>query len=144
VAAATDINCNRYYPVNYTSCNHRGRTIEVPDPYSGEQSKAYYSGAYNGPAGSAISASSSLSKGTEEAGLSDNCLPPIPKRGRGRRRTRRIRKDERQLNGENVNVYFLVLKIVQLTAANCVGVRHNSSACVECHQYRSLVEWVRL
>jgi hypothetical protein len=59
---------------SYTPSNHRGCIIEVPDPcglLGNEQRKAQYSGAYNGPAGLVISASSSLSKETGEAGLLD-------------------------------------------------------------------------
>jgi hypothetical protein len=59
-----------------------------------------------------------------EAQATDNCLPPILKRGRGRPRTRRIRKVNvnQDVSVENVKVYFLILKIVCPFAADCVGV----------------------
>jgi len=69
-----------------------------------------------------------------EAQATDNCRPPILKIGRGRLRTRRIRKGERQLRRERRERQGL-LPDTEGRLANhcrlcgCVG--HNSLTCVE-------------
>jgi hypothetical protein len=68
-----------------------------------------------------------------EAQATDNCLPPILKRGRGRPRTRRIRKGERQLRREWRERQGL-LPDTEGRSANrcrlCGSVGHNSLTCV--------------
>jgi hypothetical protein len=54
-----------------------------------------------------------------EAQATDSCLPPILKRGRGRPRTRRIRKGERQLRREQSERQGLLPDIENRLANRC-------------------------
>ena len=69
-----------------------------------------------------------------EAQATDNCFPPILKRGRGRPRTRWIRKGERQLRRERRERQGLPPD-TEDRLANCCRlcgcVSHNSLTCVE-------------
>jgi hypothetical protein len=69
-----------------------------------------------------------------EAQATDNCLPPILKRGRGRPRTRRISKGERQLRRERRERQGLLPDTKDRSANRCRlcgSVGHNSLICVE-------------